>query len=82
MRTLDGGTGGYVVGILGWSLAKDGRVRLKRMQRMEQAGGDRFAGGTMGTGTGGEGAGGGLAAVLGIQFVNRSRSFEMAVSCS
>ena len=49
---------------------------------MERAGGDRFAGWAMGTDTGGEGAGGGVATILGIQLVNRSRSFEMAVSCS
>ena len=48
---------------------------------MEQAGCDRFAGGAVGTGTVGEGLGGGVDAVLGIQFVKRSRSFEIAVSC-
>ena len=48
---------------------------------MEQAGGDRFAGGAMGTCTGGEGEEGGVAAVLGIQLVNRSQIFDIAVSC-
>ena len=82
MRTLGGDVRGQVVGILGWRSAKDGLVRLKRMSRMERAGCDRFAGGAVGTGTVGEGLGGGMAAVLGIQSVKRSRSFEIAVSCS
>ena len=57
-------------------------MRLKRMSRMERAGCVRFAGGAGGTGAAGDGWGGGVDAVLGIQFVKRSRSFEIAVSCS
>ena len=82
MRTLGGGARGRVMGILGWRSAKDGLVLRKRMSRMERAGCDRFAGGAAGTGTVGEGLGGGMVAVLGTQFVKRSRSFAIAVSCS
>ena len=60
MGTLGGGTGSRVAGILGWSLAKDGLVRLKRMSRMERVGCDHFAGGAVGTDTVDEGFGGGM----------------------
>ena len=64
-------------------MAKDGKVRMKRMLRMEWAGGDRFAGGSMGTGTGGEREeeGGDVAAVLGIQLMKWSKRFKMELSC-
>jgi hypothetical protein len=77
-----GGIGTLMTRILEWSSGKVGRVCLKRTSRIEQAGGDCFVSGARGTGTGGvrEGRGGGMTAVLGIQLVNRSRSFKMAVS--